>query len=136
MSYLVDGLVHYSSLYLIGVASCLIGFPLVKLGNKWGKILGSHEFNSRPVLFVCLIVSVFFMAIFFDIATPFVSALVLRYFEWMPTMIAVSTLVLYGWFCKFCEFNPVWAIVAVLVLMIIGNVAYLYFTGYFAQYLK
>ena len=59
MSYLVDVLVHYSTLYLIGVASCLIGFPLVKLGNKWGKILGSHEFNSRSVLFVGVVVSVF-----------------------------------------------------------------------------
>jgi hypothetical protein len=136
MSYLVNVLVHYSTLYLIGVTSCLIGFPLVKLGNKWGKIFGSYEFNSRPVLFVGLVVSVLFMTILFDVATPFVSQLILKYVEWIPTLLAVSTLILYGWFCKSCDFNVVWAIIAVLVLVIVGNAAYLYFAGYFAQHIK
>jgi len=76
------------------------------------------------------------MAILFDVATPFISELVLRYVMWVPTLVAVSTLALYGWFCKSCTFTVVWAIVAVLGFVIVGNVTYLYFTDYFAQVIK
>jgi hypothetical protein len=134
MNYLVDALVQASTIFVISTLGTLIGFPLVKLGHGWGKILGSHEFKSPEVLFVGVLASAFFTGILFEFVTPLVNMLLHSVVEWIPTVISVSILALYGWFCVSCEWRPKLKIVGFPVLIILGNIAYLYFAGYFSNY--
>lgn len=134
MNYFVDMLVQISTIFEISVAGTLIGFPLVKLGNQWGKILGNYKFKSPEVLFVGVLVSTLFTGVLFEFATPFVSMLLYLFLEWIPTVIGVSILVLYGWFCGSYGWKPKLKVVGLPILVVLGNIAFLYFIGYFLNY--
>src|ERR1700690_3057725 len=108
--------VQISGIFVISALGVLVGFPIVQLGNHWGKILGDDEFKSKGVLFFGFLVSIFFVGVFFELATPFVNSILATYIAWIPSVIAVLILLLFAWFCKSFDFKPSWKIVIVPVL--------------------
>jgi hypothetical protein len=126
---LLEDFLQYNADYLMVIVGTLIGFPLVQLGNRWGKILGDHEFKSVPVLFLGVLASIFLTIILFRIVSPIVAILLLQFSQWIVFIDSLATLALYIWFCRSFHFNERWWIVAILLLGAIGNVAYLYFIG-------
>jgi hypothetical protein len=119
--FLINGMVQFASIYLTGIAGVLIGFPLVHIGNHYGKIFGDSEFKSHEVLFIGIIVSIVFTGILFEFVTPFLPTLLFSVEEWIPMICAFSTLLLYAWFIRAIKQEVRWKIVAVLFLIVAVN---------------
>ncbi|MFB3888132.1 MAG: hypothetical protein ACE14S_01460 [Candidatus Bathyarchaeia archaeon] len=123
---------QFTTMYLIGVTGVFIGFPLVKLGNHYGKILGDKKFKSTEVLFVGVVVSVILVGLLFKFVEPYVLELVVPFTKWSPIMFSTGTLALYGWFLHALDVEIRWKVIVPLVFIILINAGFLVFSGYFA----
>jgi hypothetical protein len=125
----VDFLVWVNTLYLTSVGGAMIGYPLVQLGDRWGKIWGSKGFKSVPVLFGGFILSLVIIGYLFEVATPKVSEFVQQNLQWKVLIDCACTLIVYVWFSETFGFKLRRNIVGILILGILVNLGYLYAIG-------
>jgi hypothetical protein len=128
---LINGFMHLNGVYLTAIAGALIGFPLIQVGNKWGKVFGDNKFKSPKVVFIGFLASLFFVGVFLDVAQPTLIKFLFQFLNWLPIFDAVATLTAYAYFCKSFEFSFKWQIILPLVLVILANIGYLYVIGTF-----
>lgn len=130
---LFDPIIQADTIYLISIAGTLIGFPLVQVGYRWGKLRGNRKFTSPSIIFVGALLSVFMIGILLDLATPIVSMFLSRSLQWIILINSLSTLIFYFWFCESFGWKIKLKIsgflVVLAILNIVGWLIYLHLIG-------
>lgn len=100
MEWLTLELLVSSVAYLLTVMlTTMLSGILCKMGYRYGKVLGSEEFQSKATLYWAFLIEAVILSLAFAYFESALIAMLLMGLRWLPSIVVEAFVIYYIWFC-------------------------------------